>query len=158
MTLASGVATVNRTSASTNNPAVPIGVSANSVCDSVGLYKDPLSGALFLPANDLTVSSTGTSLGANTAVLTNPAPGSLGDHGLYKGCSGPHLNQIDMNFVKKTKLSERITFEFRAEMFNIFNHANFNPSASYNINNSGFGALTTVFTSREIQFNGRISF
>jgi hypothetical protein len=97
-------------------------------------------------------------LGANPSVLANPSPGSLGDHGLYKGCSGPSLNQVDMNFVKKTRITERIVFELRAEMFNIFNHPNFSPSASPNINNSGFGALTTNFTAREIQFNGRLSF
>jgi hypothetical protein len=91
-------------------------------------------------------------------VLTNPGAGSLGDHGLYKGCSGPNLHQVDVNFVKKTKIGERVVFELRAEMFNIFNHPNFSPSATGNINNSGFGTLTSNFTAREIQFNGRISF
>jgi hypothetical protein len=82
----------------------------------------------------------------------------LDAHGLFKGCSGPSLHQVDMNFVKKTKIRERVTFEIRAEMFNIFNHPNFSPSATQNINNSGFGALTSNFGAREIQFNGRISF
>ena len=63
-----------------------------------------------------------------------------------------------MNFVKKTRLTERVVFEVRAEMFNIFNHPNFSPSATANINNSGFGTLTSNFTAREIQFNGRLSF
>ena len=163
ITIASGIGTVNRSGASTLNPAIPIGMSASAVCSAVGVYKDPARGALYLPAsfinfNTSSGAAAGTTLGANTAVLENPAPGSLGDHGLYKGCSGPSLHQIDMNFVKKTKITERITFELRAEMFNILNHPNFSPSASANINNSGFGALTTNFTAREIQFNGRISF
>ncbi len=63
-----------------------------------------------------------------------------------------------MNFVKKTRLTERLIFEFRAEMFNIFNHPNFSVSAAPNINSTGLGTLTSTFTSREIQFNGRISF
>jgi hypothetical protein len=63
-----------------------------------------------------------------------------------------------MNFVKKTKLTERITFERRAEMFNIFNHPNYSPPSAPNIDNSGFGTLTSNFTAREIQFNGSISF
>ena len=159
MTFASGIGTVNRATASTTNPAVPIGVGAGSVCDAIGVNKDPGRGALLLPSSYINFgTSSSTSLGANSAVLQNPGPGSLGDHGLYKGCSGPGLHQVDMNFVKKTKIRERVTFEIRAEMFNILNHPNFSPSATQNINNSGFGALISNFSAREIQFNGRISF
>jgi hypothetical protein len=65
-----------------------------------------------------------------------------------------------MNFVKKTRITERLAFEIRAEMFNIFNHPNFSTPSSQNINinNAGFGTLTTTFTAREIQLNARISF
>ena len=143
LTLASNLGTVNRTGGSSGNPAVAVGMSDSAICSAMGVYKDPLAGALYLPPSFETFSANGSSLGANSAMLTNPAAGSLGDHGLYKGCSGPNLHQVDMNFVKKTKLTERVTFELRAEMFNIFNHANFNPSSAIaNINNSGFGVLT----------------
>jgi hypothetical protein len=161
LTLASNLGTINRTGNSSGNPAVAVGTSDSAICSAIGVYKDPLRGALYLPPSFETFSSNGSSLGANPAMLANPGAGSLGDHGLYKGCSGPNLHQVDMNFVKKTKLTERVVFELRAEMFNIFNHANFNPSSAIaNINNSGFGVLTnpTGFTAREIQFNGRISF
>lgn len=158
MTLASALGTINRTGNSGTNPAVALGGSDRAVCSSIGVYKDPAKGALYLPANYITFSGTGSSLGANSAVLANASPGSLGEHGLYKACSGPNLHQIDMNFVKKTKLGERVTFELRAEMFNIFNHPNFSVSPTVNINSSGFGTLTSNFTAREIQFNGRISF
>jgi hypothetical protein len=163
MTLLSGVGTINRTGAATNAPAVAVGMSDSAICSAVSAYEDPARGALYLPANFINFSTSptaapGTTLGANPATLANPSPGSLGDHGLYKGCSGPNFHQVDMNFVKKTKLTEKVTFELRAEMFNIFNHPNFNPPTAPNINSNGFGALTSTFTSREIQFNGRISF
>jgi hypothetical protein len=158
MTISSGVGTVNRTGASTANPAVPVGMSAAAVCGAVGLYKDPARGALYLPPSFINFGSSTGTLGANSAVLANPGAGSLGDHGLYKGCSGPGLTQVDMNFVKKTRITERVVFELRAEMFNIFNHPNFSPSATANINNSGFGSITSNFTAREIQFNGRLTF
>jgi hypothetical protein len=163
MTFASGLGTVNRSGASTNNPAIPVGTTAAAICAAVGVYEDPARGALYLPANYVNFNTSagaapGTTLGANPSVFGNPTAGQLGDHGLYKGCSGPNLHQVDMNFVKKTKITERISFELRAEMFNIFNHPNFSPSSVNNINNSGFGALTSNFTAREIQFNGRISF
>jgi hypothetical protein len=129
------------------------------------VYETPGQGALLLPASYINFSTSptaapGTSLGANNAILANPAPGSLGDHGLLRACSGPNLHQVDMNFVKKTRITERLAFELRAEMFNIFNHPNFNvpSSLNININNSGFGTLTSTFTSREIQLNARISF
>ena len=163
MTLVSGLGTINRTGNSGNNPAVAVGMSDGAVCSAVGVYKDPARGALYLPPsfinfNTSPTAARGATLGANPASLVNASAGSLGDHGLFKGCSGPLLHQVDMNFVKKTKLTERITFELRAEMFNIFNHPNFNGPAAPNINSSGFGALTSSFTAREIQFNGRISF
>ncbi len=163
ITIASGLGTVNRTGNSALNPAVAIGMSDSSVCNTVGVYEDPARGALYLPASDIRFNTSptaapGSTLGANPSILANPGPGSLGDHGLYKGCSGPNFQQVDMNFVKKTKLTERLTFEFRAEMFNIFNHPNFMIGPAPNINSTGFGSLTSTFTSREIQFNGRISF
>jgi hypothetical protein len=163
MTMVSGLGTINRTGNAANNPAVAVGMTDGAVCSAVGVYEDPLRGALYLPPSFISFNTSptaarGATLGANPSVLVNPAPGTLGDHGLFKGCSGPHLNQIDMNFVKKTRLKERVNFEIRAEMFNIFNHPNFNPSAAPNINNAGFGALTSTFTAREIQLNGRISF
>ena len=163
ITIASGLGTVNRSGAATTNPAVPVGMTAAAVCSAVGVYKDPARGALYLPPSFINFNTSagaapGTTLGANPAVLANPGAGLLGDHGLYKGCTGPNLHQVDLNFVKKTKVTERMIFEFRAEMFNIFNHPNFSPSATANINNPGFGSLTSNLMSREIQLNGRISF
>ncbi len=153
----SALGTVNRAGNSGTNPAVLRGVTASQVCSTVGVYEDPLHGALLVPASDINFSGN-TSRGANASVFANPDAGSLGDHGLFKGCSGPNLHQIDMNFVKKTKITERVMFELRAEMFNIFNHPNFSPPAAPNINSAGFGTLTSNFTSREIPFNGAIRF
>jgi hypothetical protein len=52
----------------------------------------------------------------------------------------------------------RLNFEFRAELFNIFNLPNFSlPSGD--INSTGFGVLTGMIgNARQIQFNGRINF
>ena len=48
---------------------------------------------------------------------------------------GPGINNWDMALLKNTQLTERINLQFRAELFNVFNHAQFeNPSglASFN--------------------------
>jgi hypothetical protein len=40
-------------------------------------------------------------------------------------CCGPGINNIDFSLMKDTKFRERYTLEFRAEFFNIVNHAQF---------------------------------
>lgn len=152
--------TLNRAARSADkNPAVPVGLSGQDVCSSIGVYKNS-SGAFWLPSQFI-----GADGRADTSRLTNPTAGSVGDHSLFRGCSGPGFNQIDMNFVKRTKITERVAFEFRAEFFNIFNHPNFlarqsgETNASNIINSPGFGVLDGgFFTAREIQFNARINF
>ena len=40
-------------------------------------------------------------------------------------CCGPGINNIDFSLLKDIKLTERFKLEFRAEFFNIANHAQF---------------------------------
>jgi len=62
--------------------------------------------------------------------------------------SGPGINNFDMALLKDTKLTESTQVEFRAEAFNLFNHAQFmNPSG--NINNSGQGGFGFVTQARD---------
>ncbi len=157
MTFVSGLGTLNRAGNSGNNPAVAVGMSDSAICSALGVYKSG-GGAYYLPANFMNLTASGSSLGANSSVFGNAPAGALGDNGLRKSCSQAGISQIDVNFVKKTKITERIVFELRAEMFNIFNHPNFSPTGTPNINSTGFGTLTSNFTAREIQFNGRITF
>ncbi|MGA3193322.1 MAG: hypothetical protein ABSD73_12620, partial [Candidatus Bathyarchaeia archaeon] len=54
---------------------------------------------------------------------------------------GPGLNNWDFALHKITRLTERTSIEFRAEFFNLFNHAQFtNPSGD--VNSSSFGLVT----------------
>ncbi len=56
---------------------------------------------------------------------------------------GPGLNDFDVSLHKVTKINERIGTEFRAEFFNVFNHAQFeNPLG--NINANTFGQVTAA--------------
>jgi hypothetical protein len=63
------------------------------------------------------------------------APGSLASFGDLgrNTIRGPGINNWDISFMKKTKISETKSLEFRAEMFNAFNHAQF-----LNPDNAGF--------------------
>jgi Carboxypeptidase regulatory-like domain len=45
-------------------------------------------------------------------------------------CHGPRFVSTDMSLQKNWKIRERVTLQFRMDAFNIFNHANFAPSAN----------------------------
>jgi hypothetical protein len=63
----------------------------------------------------------------NPNAFTLPAPGQLGNAG-RNTLVGPRLVNTDLALVKDTKIpaiSETFSVQFRAEAFNIFNHANF---------------------------------
>ncbi len=65
----------------------------------------------------------------NPAAFTFPQPGNFGDLGRY-ALHGPGLSQLDFTVHKKFAIDEKRNLEFRAEFYNIFNHANFaNPPA-----------------------------
>lgn len=90
---------------------------------------------------------------------------------------GPGYVNFDLAFSKTTDITERVKFEFRAEFFNIFNHANFtNPgivnngiangngneltsaATGNNPNSSQFGQITSTYDPRIIQLAARFSF
>jgi hypothetical protein len=66
-------------------------------------------------------------------------------------CCGPGENQWDMTFSKKISLSEAKYFQFRADIFNLFNKAQFdNPDG--NFSNSTFGQVLKAREPRLVQF------
>jgi hypothetical protein len=87
-----------------------------------------------------------------SAVL--PAPGNLGRNTF----TGPGWYNLDFSLVKDTKITESKQVQFRAEFFNVFNHATFaTPGAS--LGNPSFGLSTgTATTERQIQFALRFMF
>ncbi|MBI4890834.1 MAG: TonB-dependent receptor [Acidobacteria bacterium] len=68
----------------------------------------------------------------NPAAFSTPAPGQFGNLGRW-ALHGPGLIQTDLTLQKKFRVSERFNVEFRSELYNIFNRANFaNPPARFN--------------------------
>jgi hypothetical protein len=80
---------------------------------------------------------------------------------------GPGFHRLDLSFFKNFQLSERFRLQFRTELFNIFNHPNFNApnfggngvvaiSNSGNYNSSTFGEIGSTrdapYDPRQIQF------
>jgi Carboxypeptidase regulatory-like domain len=68
----------------------------------------------------------------NPAAFSIPLPGEFGNLP-RNALSGPIFWQADMILAKRLRVSETMNFEFRTEVFNIFNHTNFaNPSTTLN--------------------------
>ena len=104
---------------------------------------------------------------ANPAAFSLPAPGTLGN--LQRDfLPGPGITTLDYAVMKDTPITERVHLQFRAEFFNLLNHANFAlPNANVFIQtpngggapNPTFGKITaTTTSSRQIQFALKLMF
>ena len=108
----------------------------------------------------------------NKAAWSSPCPTSTacGVFGNERRDSviGPGFGSVDASFVKMTPITEHVTTELRAEIFNIMNQANFaNPSGT--LTSSAFGVLSATRNSssapglgpgepRNMQFAFKVSF
>jgi len=97
----------------------------------------------------------------NTTVFVPVADfGSLGRNVVI----GPGFNNTDFSIIKNTKLTETLLAQFRAEIFDVFNHANFGQPGNV-VGTPTFGRITnTRFptgesgSSRQIQFAMKLIF
>lgn len=63
----------------------------------------------------------------NPAAFSIPTPGTYGNYGRNQ-LSGPNFHQFDLTLQKRFRIAETANIEFRTEVFNVFNKANFaNP-------------------------------
>ncbi len=77
-------------------------------------------------------------------------PETIGQVGnaMRRSFSGPGINNFDMALLKSTDITENTKLQFRAEAFNIFNHAQFtNPNGL--VNNTGQGGFGYVTGANE---------
>ena len=59
-------------------------------------------------------------------------------------CCGPGISDTDISFIKNIPINERSHFEFRAELFNIFNHTQFYNPDGNSTDGAQFGQVTQV--------------
>ena len=106
----------------------------------------------------------------NPAAFSLPGVGQQGSLG-RGSIRGPSSKNFDLSVVKNWRMHDRYSLQFRAEMFNAFNHANFNgidPGLSLNNVagdenfgkplNPNFGRITATRGPREIQFGLKFNF
>jgi hypothetical protein len=102
----------------------------------------------------------------NPNYFVSEAPGEVGN-AMRRYFTGPGLNNFDMALLKDTKVTESVSIQFRAEAFNIFNHAQFSFLTSTggmpggNIDNpgtGGFGYVTSANNPRIMQLGLKVLF
>jgi hypothetical protein len=92
----------------------------------------------------------------NTALFSPEALGTLGT-ARRRFFSGPGLNNWDMALLKDTLIKEGVNLEFRAELFNAFNHAQF-LTPDGNVNSGTFGFVTQANPARIMQLSLKLLF
>ena len=95
----------------------------------------------------------------NTAAFVSQTPGTLGSERMNQ-LFGPSFRHADFSLFKVFPVVERMNVEFRAEVFNLSNTANFaNPNNT--LGGATFGAITSSqynYVPRVFQFSLKMSF
>ena len=93
----------------------------------------------------------------DTGCFATPATFEFGNYEIGQ-VRGPKFINTDFSIFKRTPLGSTRSFEFRVEVFNLFNKAHFaNPNDR--LGNANFGRISsTRFPSREIQLGARFLF
>ena len=104
------------------------------------------------------------------AALSNPTPdrwfdvsafalppfGSFGNAG-RNILTGPGFQSVNVSLVKNLRFAERASLQIRGEVFNLFNHPNFDlPNIFFGT--PAFGAIQSAESPRRIQFGAKILF
>jgi len=95
----------------------------------------------------------------NTADFSQPAAFTLGNGpAYYNNLRAPGLDSTDLSLFKEFQAVERLRVQFRAEMFNAFNHVQFG-SPDTKVTDASFGQITSQANSpRQVQFGLKLLF
>ena len=148
-----GRGTINRDGLSGSNTVdVAGGLTTAQIQVLTGIQKTT-NGIIFIDPS----MAPGSASDLSKVLFLNPKAGTVGALGL-SSIFGPSYFNLDFSAFKRTRISESMNVEFRAEIFNALNNVNFdNPDT--NINSSGFGRITgTVGKPRLIQLGLRLNF
>jgi len=152
------------TSVVTGRTGLPVNITvdraASTVPDGNAVNQRPnlVPGISLVPTNQSTLQW------MNPAAFTLPLPGTFGTLG-RNAVRGPGLWQADLGLAKHAAITERVHLQFRAEVFNVFNRAQYGAPVS-DFSSASFGhILSTVNTGpvgtgtpRQLQFTVRIEF
>ena len=100
----------------------------------------------------------------NPAAFSTPAAGTFGNLG-RNAFRARGISQLDLALVKDFSITERLRLSFRADAFNVFNRAQYDPPNA-DVSQVNFGVITTTISSyatgrgtpREFQLSAKMSF
>jgi hypothetical protein len=126
--------------------------SDNEQLDSTFLFEAPGEPNLVAPFHTQDIRKNGGFVFDPALFDNNVALGTIGN-APRTICCGPGINNWDMSFNKQTRFGERWQMEFRGDIFNIWNHAQF-YSVDGNAKNTGstFGQVQHIRDPRLVQF------
>ncbi|WP_446742156.1 TonB-dependent receptor domain-containing protein [Silvibacterium acidisoli] len=137
---------------------IPLGMTGNDIASYGGAPRPDVSG-------DTHVSHPTINEWFNTAAFSYAPFGTFGNTPRYfSTLRGPGYQNWDTSLMKNWKVKENMRVQFRAELYNTFNHPQFyTPSTSYtgcdpnaeSSCSSGFGKITSAFDARTVQFAGK---
>ena len=92
----------------------------------------------------------------NQSAFAFPASGTFGDAG-RNILDGPGYQNVNASLIKNTALTESVNLQFRAEVFNLFSHPNFNLPDNF-LGSPTFGRISSARDPRHIQFGVKLLF
>src|SRR5262249_10577060 len=99
---------------------------------------DLVSGVSLIPSNGQAIDHW-----VNIAAFANPIKGTWGNAGRSL-VRGPKLFQIDAALAKDTRITERTSLTFRADVFNVFNHPELGSPGLNFSSPATFGRITSL--------------
>ena len=93
----------------------------------------------------------------DTSAFVDPPLGTIGNSPRTV-CCGPGINNFDIGLMKNTSLGERTKLQFRAEFYNVVNHAQFVSPDGLTTDGEEFGRVKRTRGPREIQFALKLIF
>jgi len=130
------------TSAQSGNPLQPIFVSSTSAIFPGINLRPNASGSLGVTGSHVqwfADPAAFTSPCTTTGTTTTCSPGDMGRNSVI----GPSFVNTDLSLMKNTKITERMNLQFRADAFDVLNHANFgNPNLT--VGSATFGSITST--------------
>src|SRR5262249_40119770 len=93
----------------------------------------------------------------NTSVFKTPLPFTFGNAGRNVVFADNEVN-FDISLHKDTPITDRVGLEFRAEVFNLFNHTNFADVPGRTAFTATFGRYSGALNARQTQLALKLHF
>ena len=141
------------------------------VCNSIGVATGGSTGARVLNGLNMTAAQGNGWINRSAYTATPCIGGTIPGNCLGSGggtsfgnsgvgaIEGPGQNNWDISILKNTRITERLNTQFRAEFYNVWNHAQFNPPANNFGSPSTLGEITSSSVPpRVVQFALKLMF